>query len=396
MSDTPPLLIASLSARSLTRSARRGGYRVLALDCFADVDTCKAAAAVSAIPFDSAGGFQVDAFLREADKLAAREPLAGIVYGSGFEERPELLAGLADKHCLYGNSPETVLRVKKPLHWAATLESLGLKCPGTSSVPPVQPNGWLAKRQGASGGWHVRSAAGAPGGDGWFYQRRIEGPVYSVLFLADGCNAVVIGFNRQWTYGDMGGSGFAYAGAVGNPELPQSVRDEVTSAVSRLSSIFELRGLNGIDFVLARDARPYLLELNPRPTATVDLWDEDWADGLVAAHIAACRGELPGRVPQSARVRGHAIVYAKSALAVSDEWPLPQWCRDVPRIGSRVQAGEPICSVFAEGPDSETAEALLRFRRDLIQRSLSGARASGPQYARATEAGRVERQKLRA
>jgi predicted ATP-grasp superfamily ATP-dependent carboligase len=386
MSEAPTLLIASLSARALTRSARRAGFRVLAMDCFADVDTCKAAATVSAIPVDSAGGFQVDAFLREADKLAARESLAGLVYGSGFEERPELLAGLAEKHCLYGNSLETVLRVKDPLHWSATLESLGLKCPETSSAPPLEPDGWLVKRQGASGGWHVRSAAGTPPGEGWFYQRRIEGPVYSVLFLADGCHACIIGFNRQWTYGDVGGSGFAYAGAVSKPMLPQSVREELSRAVSRLTSIFELRGLNGIDFVLGHDARPNLLELNPRPTATVELWDDDWTDGLVAAHIRACCGELPDHFPESAKVRGHAIVYAKSGLVVPHGLALPEWCRDIPHIGSPVQAGQPFCSVVAEGADTETVHALTWFRRDLIQRSISGARASGPECSRAVEA----------
>lgn len=388
MSEAPTLLIVSLSARALTQSARRGGFRVLAIDCFGDADTHEAAAEVRTIPFD-AGGFQVEPLLKQASKLVYRESLAGLVCGSGFEERPELLNALAATCRLYGNFPETVALVKEPSHWSATLDRLGLTYPETQIEPPPKTDGWLAKRKGGSGGWHVRSAAAAPRSEAWFYQRRIEGPTYSVLFLADGCHARIIGFNRQWHYGEVGGSGFAYAGAVSKPELPHSVRDELSEAVARLTGIFKLRGLNGIDFVLGSDSRPYLLELNPRPTATVELWDGDWAGGLVAAHIRACSGKLPDRCAESASVCGHAMVYAQSTFVVPDGLALPEWCRDIPHGGSVVQVGQPFCSVFAEGANAETVQALAWFRRDLIQRSMSSTSAGRQECRPAVAAARM-------
>lgn len=380
MSEATTLLVASLSARALTRSARRGGFRVLAIDGFGDADTYQAAAKVRTIPCD-AGGFQAEVLLGEIGKLVHGELLAGLVYGSGFEERPELLDRLAETCRLYGNSPETVSRVKEPSHWSAALDALGLHYPETMLQPPSKTDGWLAKRQGGSGGWHVCSAAAAPCGAGWFYQRRIEGPVYSVLFLADGYrDARIIGFNRQWNYGEMGGYGFGYAGAISKPKLSRSVRDELSGAAARLTAMFKLRGLNGIDFVLDRTSRPYFLELNPRPTATLELWDDDWAEGLVAAHIRACSGELPDRCPESAWVRGHVVVYAQSALLVPDGLALPEWCRDIPHGGSVVHAGQPFCSVFVEGKNAEAVQALAWFRRDLIQRSMGSASVSEREY----------------
>jgi uncharacterized protein len=381
MSDAPTILIASLSARALVRSARRGGFRVLALDCYGDADTYEAATEVLILPCDE-GGFQAEELSREVRKLPYREMLSGSVYGSGFEQRPELLGWLAETCHLYGNFPETVLRVKDPTYWSAVLDQLGLKYPETTLEYPLKAGGWLAKRKGGSGGWHVHLAT-APSGDDWFYQRRIEGPTYSVLFLADGRHAHIIGFNQQWSYGEVGGYGFGYAGAVSNPELPQSVRKELSEAVAQLTKIFELRGLNGVDFVLGCDSRPYLLELNPRPTATVELWDGDWADGLVAAHIRACDGMLPDRYPESASVRGHAVVYAHSTFVVPDCLDLPGWCQDIPRSGSVVQIGQPFCSVFVEGTHSESVRNLIWFRRDLVQQIVSRAITGGQKFTKA-------------
>lgn len=376
MSEAPTLIVASLSARALAYSARRAGYRVLALDGFGDADTHKAAAGVRTIPCD-AHGFQADALLKEVANLLGPYPHSGLVYGSGFEQRPALLDRLAEICPVYGNLSKTVLHAKDPSYWSASLDQWGFKYPETVLEPPREPAGWLAKCKGGSGGWHVRWAAAAPRSADWFYQRRIEGSTYSVLFLAGGCQARIIGFNQQWSYGEAGGSGFGYAGAVSKAELPQSVRDELYEAVARLTTIFELRGLNGIDFVLGADARPYLLELNPRPTATVELWDDNWTDGLVAAHIRACGGELPDHCPVSASVRGHAIVYAQSTFVVPNDLALPEWCRDIPHGGSEVQVGQPFCSVFAEGAHAEPVQNLTWFRRDLIQRSLNGAKRSG-------------------
>lgn len=374
MSEAPTLIIASLSARALARSARRAGYRVLALDCFGDADTRKAAAGVRTLPCD-AQGFQADALLKEVAHLLVEDPHSGLVYGSGFEQRPALLDRLAEICPVYGNSSKTVLHAKDPSYWSASLDQWGFKYPETVLESPREPEGWLAKCRGGSGGWHVRWAAAAPRSADWFYQRRIDGPTYSVLFLADGCQTHIIGFNRQWSYREAGGSGFGYAGALSKAELPQRVRDELYEAVARLTQTFELRGLNGIDFVLGADARPYLLELNPRPTATVELWDDDyWPDGLVAAHIQACRGTLPDRCPVSASIRGHAIVYAQSTFVIPGHLALPEWCRDIPHGGSEVQVGQPFCSVFAEGTHAESVQNLIWFRRELIQRSLSCAK----------------------
>ena len=91
---------------------------------------------------------------RRARPRDAYQPI-GLVYGAGFEDRPALLARLCRGRTLCGNTPETVARTKDPHTFFATLDALGIPHPEISLIAPRDPQGWLAKRIGGSGGAHV-------------------------------------------------------------------------------------------------------------------------------------------------------------------------------------------------------------------------------------------------
>jgi predicted ATP-grasp superfamily ATP-dependent carboligase len=143
--------------------------------------------------------------------------------------------------------------------------------------------------------------------------------------------------------------------------------------VQRLTAALGLRGLNGVDFILEGD-RCFVLELNPRPTATIDLYDADVEVGLLAVHIAACQGTLPAPVVIS-NARAHAIVYAGTVLRVPAKPGWPAWCTDLPEPGSVIPAGAPVCSVRGEGETSAAAREATLARRNDIERFL-GKRAA--------------------
>ena len=46
---------------------------------------------------------------------------------------------------------------------------------------------------------------------------------------------------------------------------------------------FNLIGINGIDFIISNDI--YFLEINPRITQTCFLYDRNFTNGYIAAHI---------------------------------------------------------------------------------------------------------------
>jgi predicted ATP-grasp superfamily ATP-dependent carboligase len=192
--------------------------------------------------------------------------------------------------------------------------------------------------------------------------------VLSVLFAADGERAQVIGFNQQWTAGVPWCAPYCYGGAVTCADLALGVATLVTQWVDRLVAASGLKGINGLDFVVDGDL-PFVLEVNPRPTATIELYDPDVEAGMVALHLRACRGELPPPCKPS-RARAHAIVYAAASLNVAARMAWPAWCTDLPEPASVIAAGAPVCSVHAEGDTSADARRLVLARREQLQASL--------------------------
>jgi uncharacterized protein len=356
-------LIAAISARMLARSAARGGYAVAALDLFNDRDTRQAARTSEAMPCrTSAGlGFDRQALLAAAERLCPPGQYTGVVYGAGFEDDPTLLRELAHGRALFGNSPETVTLLKDPGRFFPLLEELAIPHPAVALTAPERLEGWLAKRIGASGGVHITAAK--PGAlDGCYYQQHAPGRNLSVLFLADCRRAFVLGISEQWT-ACIGESSFAYAGAAGPVMLEPRVAIRLARDLDALVEATRLVGCNSMDFLMERD-RFAVLEVNPRPSATIDLYDADWSSGLFEQHLRACCGELPDELRAGDGCRAHAIVYAARPVRIPEDLEFPAWCTDLPDIGARIGANLPVCTVHAAAPTSEQAKdrALSRAR----------------------------------
>ncbi|MEE1563038.1 MAG: hypothetical protein V1253_07520, partial [Alphaproteobacteria bacterium] len=87
-------LIAALSSRCLAAAAARAGHGVFVLDLFNDSDLAALARESAPVEADADGGFDGNSLLGEARKLKCGE--APLVFGAGFEDRPELLRRLAE------------------------------------------------------------------------------------------------------------------------------------------------------------------------------------------------------------------------------------------------------------------------------------------------------------
>jgi predicted ATP-grasp superfamily ATP-dependent carboligase len=196
--DRGVVLIAAVSGRALAAAASRAGYRPLVVDLFGDLDTQAIAAASVRVPGGLSRGFRRDRLLPALEELATARAPAGLVYGTGFEDRPALLQAVADRYPLLGNSPATVRKVKQPAALAALCQLLGIP------HPPMSREGegegpWLEKRAGGSGGGHVRPARQVPISSRRHYlQRRLPGRTIGALVLADGTRSMVLGFTEQW------------------------------------------------------------------------------------------------------------------------------------------------------------------------------------------------------
>src|SRR3954462_2390027 len=115
--------------------AMRDGQRVVAFDLFGDVDLRRSATRV-VTPSELGGGG-----LGALVDAATLEAPCGVVYGASFENHPELVARLAERHALLGNSPSTLRAVRDPAQVGAALQDAGLPYPRTFVVAPPEPSG---------------------------------------------------------------------------------------------------------------------------------------------------------------------------------------------------------------------------------------------------------------
>ncbi|MGH8575761.1 MAG: ATP-grasp domain-containing protein [Gammaproteobacteria bacterium] len=367
------------SGRALARSAGRAGIPVHVLDLYADRDTRDLARSVSRIG-SIATGFSADRLLEGLHRIEERGGIGGIVAGSGFEERIDLLEAMARVGRLLGNPPEVVRRAKDPASFFALLARLGVSHPETATEAPAgspgEGAGWLCKRIGGAGGAHVRPAETCSP-PGYYLQRRVPGLPYSVVFLADGRRAAIVGYNEIRVQGGTGATRFRYAGAVIVPEPP--VAPAVEDAVQALVPALGLVGLCGLDFMLDEEGRYSVLEVNARPTGTFELYEDLGVEGpgLFQMHLSACEGRLPRTVRVlGAGVAAQEVLWASETFAIPDDLRWPDWARDRPAAGTIIRAGEPICTLHARAAGRKAVDRLLSDRRAKLSAVLGWPEAA--------------------
>jgi uncharacterized protein len=365
--DYPSLLILANSGRALAQSAVRGGYWVTVVDMFCDEDTLTVADCwPTSHEFSQIDG---DELIEEMATLFPEQP-CGVVYGAGLEEAGQLLNRLSQCCQLYGNPPCVLELLRNPRQFFSLLNRLRIPYPEVCYTPPysAQENTWLIKRAGSCGGQGVaffdplHSAADTA----TYYQRHLAGNVMSVLFIADGDRHRTIGYNRLGMSSANAPAPFLYTGAVGQAHLEDARRLQVEAIVAALVADLGLRGVNSLDFVLNADG-VFVLDLNPRPTATLELYEHQLSDGWVKHHIQACQGVLPVIPIVGSAVRyGHQIVYAPQTIEIPIPVTWPAWVKDRPSAGARIAEGQPLCSLFAHGDSVIEVEAVLQHYQEKI------------------------------
>jgi uncharacterized protein len=354
------VLIAAVSGRALAQAARRDRYAPLVVDLFGDDDTRQLAVAQARLRGGLRAGIARPALLRVLDRFAIGRQVAGLVYGSGFERRPDLLDRLAGRHRLLGNTGDVVRLVKDPFRLADTCAGLRIPHPEVR-LGPAPGEAWLVKRIGGAGGAHVRRAVpGRAAGRGRYLQRRLEGKPVSALFLAgSGCR--VLGFSEQWP-APLPRRPFRYGGAARPAGLSAAMTERLTYAVRRLIMEIPLNGLNSADFLVDGDSF-HLLEINPRPGATLDLFA---VPGLFRAHVAACVGAAPATLTVPVSGVASAIAYARRPICLPSGFAWPEWASDRQPVSVPVAAAAPFCTVRAEAADAASARALAMQRVDAV------------------------------
>ena len=364
----PRLLLLGVSVRALAASviaARSPAARfpggIVALDYFGDADLLLRPGG----PPREVLSLRRD-LGRDRDAPSLIDAALGLrwdacVYAGGIENRPEAIARLGRNGRVLGNDAGAVRAVRDPRRFFAALRLAGLPHPRTLLPAPARAPRrgdwlWKGRRSGAGIGVHP-APPGSPRPRGCYLQEFVPGVPASVVFLADGLDARLVGGSLMLAgFEDLGGRGFLYGGSIAGPLeawLPAAARDRLATAAAILTRTFGLRGINGIDFIL-RDGVPHLLEVNPRYPASTEVLEERAGRSFFDLHLAACDGGPASVPPESRRgapeFLGKGILYADRPVRGVEPLLLAAiGCRDIPVRGEAIEAGDPVCTLIAPG-----------------------------------------------
>lgn len=446
-------LVVGASGRAIAESAARTGHLVLTIDYFGDRDTRSWGLALGlrtdlGLKPAVKNLLEVAQRLVETPALLSRwsrqlkpqgikvkqlEPvqvegagksssadgascLEGLILASGLENQPQALKWWEKRGLIVGNPVTALEKARDPWVLRATLAQIGVKMPpfwaaeewksGTLlSEKGKKGEQWLVKPLTRGGGHGIRFLAPDPKAaeaqiaslaepGNFVVQKFIPGISASATFLADGQRAVLLGTSQQIIGApEFGARPFAYTGNLVPWRQPSPRWQLALEHIAiHLTQALGLKGLNTVDFIANRRGI-WVLELNPRWSASVELIEAWRQKQLFPCHLAACqkrldlnsldqarRAEYPA-APSRQGFWGKAIVYARQQLEVQETGlTLEDLCklglRDIPVPGTMILPGEPICTVLAQGTSEWMCRQNLQARAEQA-RTIMGEKPGG-------------------
>ncbi|MBA4029997.1 MAG: hypothetical protein C0478_03750 [Planctomyces sp.] len=414
-SDGYRLLIAGGSVRAAAASARRGGLNLVTTDEYGDADLQ-----------EMGDWFPIQSLI--AGELINRAKLGECgawTYVGPWENWPpmaEALANQADQFGipLAGADLPTLNHLRDPHELQAMSARAGFtplavvtadKTTGIDDIPLPSERSWIRKPLLSGGGLGVAmfptsqeeiwAMLASRISSDEYLQEFAGGQPLSVICLAETRSVRLIGWTEGMTGTPYGAYG--YRGSRGPVAPPASIMQQAKLLAEIIVENTGLRGLFGIDGIQNGD-RWQPIEINPRYTASCEILELTRGHGpsLMREHVrsfglsdpSAESSSEPTDEPTSLVGRDDRrptygmkwIVYAgqrfvapdlRAAFATGthdDGMPSTPRIADIPCLGTIIEQGHPVCTLFGWGASIEEAE------RD-CQRAVDSLKNSFPEVA---------------
>ncbi|MEM7234064.1 MAG: ATP-grasp domain-containing protein [Planctomycetota bacterium] len=396
------LILIGASCRAAAQSAVRAGYRPVAFDLYGDRDlgaTCDNHV-VAREDFPNA----LPELLRPFDAAVP------VVFCGGLENHPRTLERLAETRPVLG-CVDALADLRRPGALVAAFRDTEIRCPDVATFGDPSPSdlhGWLEKSVWRCGGDRVRAAESPLESADSYLERRVDGIALSAAFVADPNRCQCLGITRQLV-GEprFQGGIYSYCGSIAPYVLASKIEDQIRLAGERIADHFSLRGLFGIDFV-ADGSSAWVIEVNARYPASIEILEELYGYSAMELHVEACRGTIddvplvPVATDPDAEDSddetdaddatdaesdddeeyedddeifvGKAILFAERDAVASIDWESRDgWpeIADLPPVGQRINAGEPVATVFARDTEFGACFRKLEKRAKALEESLA-------------------------
>jgi predicted ATP-grasp superfamily ATP-dependent carboligase len=298
-----------------------------------------------------------------------------MLWAGGLENYSNLLREIGQHRPVIGADPTVVETVRDPRKLSHWLANAAIGVPRLASEAGADTNClWLKKSVHSSGGMGIGrpspadSSCPSQSSRGTYLQEYIDGVPMSALFCSDSGRVHLFGMSLQvigWP--SLGASGFLFCGNVGPVDPGQEVTRQVLEAARVIVEQSRVKGVFGIDFIL-RHGHAWILEVNPRITASHMLYEQQHP-GLITHHHLAALGWQASRPKQSheqgskrsliplSTVTARLILWAREDIRVPKSFGTDSACNpkiaDCPQPGTVVPSGSPLCSIYLTGDDTQ-------------------------------------------
>jgi len=399
MFDKHPVALFGASCRAAAQSAKRAGAnRIYAWDDFLDADLAYVA---SVAP------------LSDWEKDQTGSPIdlhdCCMVLCGGMENKPELVDRLIQLGARCGANGDALAELRSCENWKRWAEASKIAWPTTfgpfdSASPEIatlntndqQKDTWLIKPAQGAGGIHVRplsnhhsfeaTDAGQSKSSQWLVQQYIEGKSIGVSYCSDRVGTQVVGIARGIDARELEAPlPFIYRGNIAAIAVTQQVEERLRAFGDYVAKQTGLLGLWQADFQLDSEGKLWLLEINPRWSASMELHETLQGVSWMKKHLKILRSPEEVFVHDTDQRRvsdgqiAKGVIYAPRDLHVSDDQLARLWqtrwdgtlgglqnapfrVADIPQPvpdGLAIPEGMPIATVLCWSRQSEASESVL-------------------------------------
>ena len=367
--DNAILILIGASVRALAFSCIRAGYEPWCIDLYADEDLAKNCPTTRI----------TKSFPNEISALIKSAPVAPILYTGGLENHPALLQSLSAERRILGISGNTLTNLRNTSELYNLLKSKQINTPSIiiSTKDLNKETSYLRKPKYRSGGLGIKpfdpSKQAMVDDSDFYYQEFINGESRSAIFCFTESGFELLGVSIQSSgTQSLHANDFLYSGNMGPVNPCSSELTELQTIGEIISSNYRPRGLLGMDYIL-NDSKIYPLEINPRYTASMEVLELALGQNFITKHMQAfgIKPIYENPAPSEIAVIGKAIYYAPHDILIPKEAP---WLSidanprlfapfaDIPKIGSAIQKGSPVVTIFAKADSLTEVKAQLKTR----------------------------------
>ena len=145
------------------------------------------------------------------------------------------------------------------------------------------------------------------------------------------------------------------------------INQEMNDTSEDLIREFGLIGSNGIDYILDKDGKLKVIEINPRLQGTYELIENACGINLLDAHIKACEGEIID-IPDANQYSIKKIIYTRKQVNIGN-LNIPN-VYDIPYEGVKIEKDQPLVTIISSNKNLETAIADLKIAENEVYENI--------------------------